>query len=67
MCNVAKVHSNAMREVLTCAQDMTLMLTTAIDSKVKMAEEVHTSRENAISVITHGPSLKVIRVQKIKI
>ncbi|KAL5510502.1 hypothetical protein EMCRGX_G006060 [Ephydatia muelleri] len=54
MCNIAKVHRDAMREALVCAQEVTSKLTTAIDANGKMAEQVYTSRENATLIITQA-------------
>eukprot|EP00731_Ephydatia_muelleri_P000400 Em0001g400a len=54
MCNIAKVHRDAMREALACAQEMTSKLTRAIDANDKMAEQVYTSRGNATLIITQA-------------
>ena len=54
MCNIAKVHRDAMREALVCAQEGTSKLTTAIDANGKMAERVYTSRGNATLIITQA-------------
>ena len=54
MCNIAKVHRDAMREALVCAQEVTSKLTTAIDANGKMAEQVYTSRGNATLIITQA-------------
>ena len=53
-CNIAKVHRDAMREVLVCAQEMTSKLTEAFDANDKMAEQVGTSRENATLIISQA-------------
>ena len=54
VCNIAKVHRDAMREALVCAQEVTSKLTRAIDANDKMAEQVETSRENATLNITQA-------------
>eukprot|EP00731_Ephydatia_muelleri_P032714 Em0024g258a len=54
MCNIAKVHRDAMREALVCAQEVTSKLTRAIDANGKMAEQVYTSRENATLIVTQA-------------
>ena len=53
-CNIAKVHRDAMREALVCAQEVTSKLTRAIDANDKMAEQVGTSRGNATLIITQA-------------
>ena len=54
MCNIAKVHRDAMREALGCAQEVTSKLIRAIDANGKMAEQVYTSRGNATLIITQA-------------
>eukprot|EP00731_Ephydatia_muelleri_P009356 Em0004g1694a len=54
MCNIAKVHRDAMREALMCAQEVTSKLTRAIYVNLEMAEQVETSRENATLIINHA-------------
>ena len=54
MCNIAKVHRDAMREALVCAQEVTSKLTRAIDDNDKMAEQVMSTRENATLIITQA-------------
>ena len=54
MCNIAKVHSDAMREALVCAQEETSKLIRAIDANEKMAEQVETSTKNATLIITEA-------------
>ena len=54
VCNIAKVHKDAMRETLVCAQEVTSKLTRAIVDNGKMAEQVETSRENATLLITQA-------------
>eukprot|EP00731_Ephydatia_muelleri_P032708 Em0024g252a len=54
MCNIAKVHRDAMREALVCAQEVTSKHTRAIDANGKMAEQVYTSRGNATLIITQA-------------
>eukprot|EP00731_Ephydatia_muelleri_P028889 Em0020g533a len=54
MCNIAKVHRDAMREALGCAQEVTSQLTRAIDANGKMAEQVYTSRGNATFITTQA-------------
>ena len=54
VCNIAKVHRDAMREALVCAQEVTSKLTRAIDANDKMAEQVGASRENATLIITQA-------------
>ena len=53
-CNIAKVHRDAMREALVCAQEVTSKLTRAIDANDKMAEQVGTSKESATLIITQA-------------
>ena len=52
ICNIAKVHRNAMREALVCCQDITSKLTRATVANDMMAEQVKASRENATLIIT---------------
>eukprot|EP00731_Ephydatia_muelleri_P008742 Em0004g1080a len=52
--NIAKVHRDAMREALVCAQEVSSKLTRAIDANDKMAKQVGTSRENATLIITQA-------------
>ena len=52
--NVAKVHRDAMREALVCAQEVVSELTRAIDAIGNMAEQVETSREKATLIITQA-------------
>ena len=54
MCNIAKVHRDAMREALGCAQEVTSQLTRAIDANGKMAEQVYTSRGNTTFITTQA-------------
>eukprot|EP00731_Ephydatia_muelleri_P009062 Em0004g1400a len=54
MCNIAKVHKDAMREALVCAQEVTSKLPMAFDANDKMVEQVGTSRENAMLIITQA-------------
>ncbi|KAL5497056.1 hypothetical protein EMCRGX_G013452 [Ephydatia muelleri] len=54
VCNIAKVHRDAMKEALVCAQEVTSKLTEAFDANDKMAEQVGTSRENATLIITQA-------------
>ena len=54
MCNNAKVHRDAMREALVCAQEVTSKLIRAIDDNDKMAEQVETTRENVTLIITQA-------------
>ena len=54
MGNIAKVHRDAMREALACAQEVKTTLTRAIDANDKIAEQVETSRENATLIITQA-------------
>ena len=54
VCYIAKVHRDKMRESLVCAQEMASKLTCAIGDKDKMAEQVETSRENAILLINQA-------------
>ena len=54
MGNIAKVHRDAMREALVCAQEVTTTLTRAIDANDMMAEQVETSRENATLIINQA-------------
>eukprot|EP00731_Ephydatia_muelleri_P008763 Em0004g1101a len=54
VCNIAKVHRDAMKEALVCAQEVTSKLTEAFDANDKMAEHVGTSRENATLIITQA-------------
>ena len=51
VCNVAEVHRDGMGEALVCAQEMASKLTSAIGTTDMMAEQVETSRENAIQLI----------------
>ena len=51
MCNIAKVHSEAMREALVWAQDVASKVAKAIDANDKMAEQVETSRKKATLII----------------
>ena len=52
MCNVAKVHRDAMREALVCAQEVTSKLTRGIDANDKMAEQVEISTKNTTLIIS---------------
>eukprot|EP00731_Ephydatia_muelleri_P008882 Em0004g1220a len=52
MCNIAKVHRDAMREALMCAQEVTSKLTRAIDANDKMVEQVEISTKNATLIIS---------------
>ena len=54
MCNIAKVHREAMKKALVCAQEVTSKLTRAIDDIGKVAERVEISRENATLNITQA-------------
>ena len=54
MCNIAKVHRDAMKEALVCAQEVTSKLTKAIDANDKMAEQVETTREDTTLIITQA-------------
>ena len=54
VCNIAKVHRDAMKEALVCAQEETSKLTEAFDANDKMAEQIGTSRENATLIITQA-------------
>ena len=54
MCNNAKVHRDAMREALVCAQEVTSKVIRAIDENDKMAEQVETTRENVTLIITQA-------------
>ena len=51
MCNITKVHSEAMREVLVWAQDVASKVAKAVDANDKMAEQVETSRKKATLII----------------
>ncbi|KAL5497382.1 hypothetical protein EMCRGX_G013847 [Ephydatia muelleri] len=54
VCNIAKVQKDAMREALVCAQEVTSKLPTAFDANDKMVEQVGTSKENAMLIITQA-------------
>eukprot|EP00731_Ephydatia_muelleri_P009238 Em0004g1576a len=54
MCNIAKVHREAIREALLFAQDMIISLTRAIHANDKMAEGIETSRDNTTLIITQA-------------
>ena len=54
MGNVAKVHRDAMREALVCAQEVTSKLNRAINANDKLVEQVETSRENATLIINQA-------------
>ena len=54
ICNIAKVHRDAMREALVCAQDVASKLTRAIIANDKEAEQVQTSRVNVTLIITQA-------------
>ena len=54
MCNIAKVHKDAMLEALVCAQEVTSKLTRVNDANDKMAEQFETSRANATLLITQA-------------
>ena len=54
MCNIAKVHREAMKKALVCAQEVTSKLTRAIDDIGKVEERVEISRENATLSITQA-------------
>ena len=54
MCNFAKVHRDAMREALVCAQEVTSKLTIAIDANGKMAEQVYKSRGYSTLIVTQA-------------
>ena len=54
MCNIAKVHRDAMREALLCAQEVNSKLTRAVEANDKMAEQIEASRENATLIITQA-------------
>ena len=54
MGNIAKVHRDAMSEVLVCAQEVTSKLTRAIYANDKMAEQGETSTKNATLIITEA-------------
>ena len=54
MQNMAKVHRDAMREALVCAQEVTSTLTRAIDANYKMAIQVKSSRDKATLIITQA-------------
>eukprot|EP00731_Ephydatia_muelleri_P035428 Em0123g9a len=54
MCNIAKVHRDAMKEALVCAQEVTSKLIKAIDANDKMAEQVETTREDTTLIITQA-------------
>ena len=51
MCNIAKVHRDAIREGLVRAQGVSSNLSRAIHANDKMAEQVEVSRENATLII----------------
>eukprot|EP00731_Ephydatia_muelleri_P004867 Em0002g1043a len=54
VCNIAEINRDATREALVRSQEMTSMLTRAIDAIDKMAEQVVTSRESATLIITQA-------------
>ena len=54
VCNIAEINRDATREALVRSQEMTSMLTRAIDAIDKMAEQVVTSGESATLIITQA-------------
>ncbi|KAL5515388.1 hypothetical protein EMCRGX_G000548 [Ephydatia muelleri] len=69
MCNIAKVHRDAIREALVCAQEVTSKLTRAIDANDKMAEQERKktllSEMEAIS-ISKTTALSLLKEQLMK-